>query len=75
MYPLGVVYVAGEVASNKSPPTATRPGTRERIEVYRRRAAQGSPVFVAGDYVDPELVNGKCVSYDIAATAMVRRVL
>ena len=70
VFPLGVVFVGGGSVQQGNPPTKTRPGTRERIEVYRRRAEKGLPLFVDGDYVDREMVSyGNRISFDVPPPA------
>ena len=63
------MYVGGEIKTPDNPPTQTRPGTPERIEVYRRRAERGLPIFVDGDYVDPEFYSRGRICYDVPAPA------
>jgi len=70
VFPLGVVFVGSGSVQQGNPPTKTRPGTRERIEVYRRRAEKGLPLFVDGDYVDREMVSyGNRISFDVPPPA------
>lgn len=73
VFPLGVVYTGGPAQMPHNPPTQTRPGTRDRIEVYRQRAESGLPIFVEGDYVDPEFYSRGRISFDPAPTACVQK--
>jgi hypothetical protein len=62
--------LAGPAANHPaSRPTKTRPGTSARIEVYRRRAELGLPLFLIGDFIDPEFFRHGKICYDVSPPA------